>query len=139
MSLRLVIANKAYSSWSLRPWIALRHFGVPFEEIVIPLREPSTRARISSYSPTGRVPALIDGELAIWDSLAILEYLAEIRPDLPIWPRAASARAIARSEKAKPHGSITSTLSPRHAPSRRTAPTLPAISGWKSAIRMACR
>ncbi len=81
-SLKLVIANKAYSTWSQRPWILLTHFGVAFDEVVIPLDEPETTGRILAYSPSGRVPALIDGDVTVWDSLAILEYVAETRPDL---------------------------------------------------------
>ena len=75
--LKLVIANKLYSSWSLRPWMVLSAFNIPFEEIVIPLRVPESRGRILEFSPTGKVPALIDGEVSVWESLAIIEYLAE--------------------------------------------------------------
>jgi glutathione S-transferase len=97
MSLRLVIVNKAYSSWSLRPWLVLTHFGLPFDETVIPMAQPQTRADILKYSPTGKCPALIDGDLVIWESLAIIEYLAEKFPDVPIWPRGLAARAHART------------------------------------------
>src|ERR1700712_5390056 len=97
MTLRLVIVNKAYSSWSLRPWIAMTHFGIPFEETVIPMARPETRARILEFSPTGKCPALIDGDIVIWESLSILEYLAESFPDLAIWPRDKRARAQART------------------------------------------
>ena len=97
MTLRLVIVNKAYSSWSLRPWIAMRHFGVPFEETVIPMRQPETRARILEFSPTGKVPVLIDGDVRVWESLAILEYLAETHPEIAVWPRDKAARAHART------------------------------------------
>ena len=96
MPLRLVIGNKAYSSWSFRPWILLAHFKIPFEEIVIPLDHPATRADILKYSPTGRVPCLIDGALKIWETLAICEYVADVRPAKAIWPRAKAGRALAR-------------------------------------------
>jgi len=95
--MRLVIANKLYSSWSLRPWLVAAHFGIPFEEIVIPLDQPDTHARILEHSPSGRVPCLIDGDLHVWESLAIIEYLAETFPDHAIWPRDREARALARS------------------------------------------
>ncbi len=103
MSLTLVIANKAYSSWSFRPFILMRHFGVPFAEIVIPLGEETTHAEILRYSPAGKCPVLRDGALSVWDSLAIIEYLAERFPDLPIWPAVAAARATARSLAAEMH------------------------------------
>ncbi|MFZ0558445.1 MAG: glutathione S-transferase family protein [Methylovirgula sp.] len=103
MSLTLVIANKAYSSWSFRPFILMRHFGIPFVEIVIPLGEATTHAEILRHSPSGRCPALRDGAHTVWDSLAIIEYLAERFPELPIWPGEATARATARSLAAEMH------------------------------------
>jgi glutathione S-transferase len=95
--LKLIVANKAYSSWSLRPWILLAHFKIPFEEVVIPLDRPETRALILEHSPTGKVPALRDGPVTVWESLAIAEYIAEIYPQKAIWPRGKAARAHARS------------------------------------------
>ena len=103
MPLKLVIANKAYSSWSLRPWILLAHFKIPFEEIVIPLDEPTTRKRILAYAPTGKVPSLRDGAISVWESLAIMEYVAEKYPDKAIWPRARAARAHARTLSSEMH------------------------------------
>ena len=103
MPLKLVLANKAYSSWSLRPWILLAHFKIPFEEIVIPLDRPDTRAAILTHSPTGKVPALIDGPITIWESLAIMEYLGEKYPQKAIWPRAKAARAHARAIASEMH------------------------------------
>src|SRR5262245_27297813 len=81
MRYRLVIGNKNLSSWSLRPWLAMRQTGIPFEEIQIELDRPDTQANIRRYSPSGRVPILLVGDLAIWESLAILEYLAEVHPE----------------------------------------------------------
>jgi glutathione S-transferase len=107
MSLKLVIANKAYSSWSLRPWILMTHFGIPFEETVIALRRPETRADILKFSPTGKIPALVDGDVAVWESLAIIEYLAESFPGLTIWPRPKPARALARSLAAEMHAGFS--------------------------------
>ena len=75
--LKLAIANKRYSSWSFRPWIVLRHFDIPFTEIVIPLAQETTRADILRYSPSAKCPCLQDGTITVWDSLAIIEYLAE--------------------------------------------------------------
>ena len=100
---RLVIGNKNWSSWSLRPWLAMRRPGLPFDEINVRLRLPNSKAEILKHSPSGMVPTLIDGDLAIWDSLAILEYLAERHPEAELWPRDAGARAIARSAAAEMH------------------------------------
>ncbi len=99
--MKLIIANRTYSSWSLRAWLALRASGHPFEEQVVLLRQPDTRANILRWSPSGKLPCLIDNELAIWDSLAIAEYLAEEMP--PLWPLDGASRAIARSVSAEMH------------------------------------
>lgn len=101
--LDLVIGDKRYSSWSLRPWLALRHAGLPFREIKIRLRQPDTAQQARKYSPSGKVPLLRDGDLAIWDSLAICEYLAERFPDRNLWPSGREARARARSIAAEMH------------------------------------
>jgi glutathione S-transferase len=101
--LTIYLGNKNYSSWSMRPWLALKHTGVAFEEVVIPLYEPTSRATILGYSPSGRVPALKDGEHTVWDSLAICEYLAERFPDARLWPEDRIERARARSVSAEMH------------------------------------
>ena len=103
MSLTLVIGNKNYSSWSLRPWLALAHHKVPFDEIVVNLYADDAKARILAHSPSGKVPVLKDGEVSIWDTLAILEYLAEKFPQLNLWPVDAKARAHARAISAEMH------------------------------------
>lgn len=103
MAMTLIIANKTYSSWSMRPWLVMRHFGIPFEEIVIPLAQETTRAEILRYNPAGKCPALLDGGACVWDSMAIIETLAEGFPDLAIWPKARGARAQARSLAAEMH------------------------------------
>ena len=103
MPLKLVIANKAYSSWSLRPWILLAHFKIPFHEVVIPMDQPETRATMLKYAPTGKCPSLHDGRIGLWESLAIIEYVAESYPDKPIWPRGKAARAHARSLASEMH------------------------------------
>jgi glutathione S-transferase len=95
--LHLVIGNKNYSSWSLRPWMALSMAKLPFTETVIPLDMPDTARRIAEHSGAGRVPVLYHGKLVIWESLAILEYLAEAFPQKGLWPKSAAARAMARS------------------------------------------
>ncbi len=99
----LVIGNKNYSSWSLRPWLAMTHFGIPFRETMILLDTPTMKAEILAHSPAGRVPVLKHGELRIWDSLAILEYLAERFPQHDFWPADRAARAHARSLAAEMH------------------------------------
>lgn len=104
MTLRLAIVNKAYSSWSLRPWMLLTHFGVPFDETVIAMGRPETRSEILNFSPTGKCPALRDGHIVVYESLAIIEYIAENFPHLPIWPRDKAARALARSLANEMHG-----------------------------------
>lgn len=99
----LVIANKNYSSWSLRPWLAMRMAGITFDEIVIPLRQPETKAAILAHSPAGLVPILKHGGHRIWESIAILEYLAERFPASQLWPEDPAARAHARSVSAEMH------------------------------------
>lgn len=101
--MKLVVASKRYSSWSLRPWLAMRVAGVPFDEQVILLRQPETSAEIAKYSPSGVVPVLQDGDLTVWDSLAIIEYVAERFPDAGLWPAEVKARAVARSVSAEMH------------------------------------
>ncbi|MGO9674616.1 MAG: glutathione S-transferase family protein [Methylocella sp.] len=103
MTYTLVIANKTYSSWSFRPWILMRHFGIPFEEVTVPLGRPETRAEILRYSAAGKCPVLRDGERLVWDSLSIVEYVAEACPDRAIWPLDSAARAQARSLSAEMH------------------------------------
>jgi glutathione S-transferase len=101
--LSLVIGNKTWSSWSLRPWLVLKRLGIPFEEIRVQLRQPETKSSILGYSPAGKVPALRDGDLVIWDSLAIIEYVADLYPDRPVWPSDRIARGIARAVSAEMH------------------------------------
>jgi len=102
----LYIGNKNYSSWSLRPWLAARQIGFSFDEVIIPLDQPGTRTEILRYSPSGRVPCLVLGDQIIWDSLAICETLAELRPDAKLWPQDPVARALARSVSCEMHSSF---------------------------------
>ncbi|MBM3488209.1 MAG: glutathione S-transferase family protein [Alphaproteobacteria bacterium] len=99
--LTLVIGNKNYSSWSLRPWLALAVAGIPFDEIVIPLYRDDTKALLARHAPAGKVPVLRDGAIVVWESLAILAYLAKRHPEAGLWPdqRAARAHALAASHE----------------------------------------
>ncbi len=107
----LVIGNKNYSSWSLRPWLLMRHAGIDFTEVRIPLYTPESKQQIRHYSPSGKVPCLLDGDLAVWDSLAIAEYLAERHPALKLWPSDAAQRAHARSISAEMHSGFANLRS----------------------------
>lgn len=107
MSLSLVIGNKNYSSWSLRPWLFLKYHDFDFTEIRIPLYREDSKDKLLQYSPTGKVPVLLDGELKVWDSLAILEYLAERFPQTQGWPDDFAERAVARALAAEMHSGFT--------------------------------
>ena len=99
----LVVGNRNYSSWSLRGWLAARAAGVAFAEVLVRLSEPGSKEQLLKHSPAGKVPVLKHGERTIWDSLAIIEYLAEIRPDAGLWPADPGARAHARAIAAEMH------------------------------------
>ena len=99
----LVVGNRNYSSWSLRGWLATRAAGVPFDEVLVRLSEPGSKKELLKHSPAGKVPVLKHGARVIWDSLAIIEYLAEIRPAAGLWPADPAARAHARSIAAEMH------------------------------------
>ena len=105
--MKLIIANKNYSSWSLRPWLVLTHFGIPFEEELVLLSGEGWQANIRARSPSGRVPVLIDGDLVIPETIAIIEYLAERFPDNPIWPESRKERALARAASAEMHAGFS--------------------------------
>lgn len=100
---RLVVGDKNYSSWSLRPWLLMSMFDIPFEEINIDIYNDGARERILEHVPSGKVPALKVGEITIWDTMAIVEYLAETHADRKIWPDDKEARAIARAVSAEMH------------------------------------
>ncbi|WP_158937566.1 glutathione S-transferase family protein [Burkholderia sp. S171] len=102
--MKLVIGDKNMSSWSMRPWLVLKHFGIPFEEVMIRLARPDSSANILAHSPSGKVPCLVtDAGDAVWESVAIMETLAELFPQHAMWPRDASERAHARSISAEMH------------------------------------
>ncbi len=118
----LVIGNKAYSSWSLRPWLLMRHAQLDFEEVRLPLYTEAWNAGIARYSPSGKVPALIDGEVCVWDSLAICEYLAETHPAKRLWPQDRAARAAARAVSAEMHSGFRDLRSTMAMNVRRSFP-----------------
>ena len=101
--LTIYLGNKNYSSWSLRPWLVLKRLTVTFDEVVIPLYQPTSRETVLKYSPSGRVPALRHGDIMVWESLAICEYLAESFPTFDLWPKDPAARALARAVSAEMH------------------------------------
>src|SRR5690606_33391895 len=110
----LLIGNRNYSTCSLRPWLVLRHFEIPFEDEVLQLSGPRWRELIAERSPTGKVPVLVDGDLIIPETIAIIEYLADRFPELPIWPRDFRDRALARAAAAEMHGGFSALRN--HAP-----------------------
>jgi glutathione S-transferase len=107
--MKLLIGNKTYSSWSMRPWLAAKAASIPFEEEVVWLRQDATSATIRKVSPNAKVPALIDGDIVVFESIAILEYLAEKAPRL--WPADVAARAHARSLCAEMHAGFAALRS----------------------------
>lgn len=126
MPLRLLIGNKNYSSWSLRPWLAMKASGIAFEETLIPLGTADFRAKITALSGgegRGSVPVLIDGDVRVWETLAILEYLAEKFPEARLWPQAPGARAYARAISAEMHSGFGPLR--RHLPMNVRRPVKP--------------
>jgi glutathione S-transferase len=123
MALKLVIGNKNYSSWSFRPWIAMKVAGIAFEEEVISLDAADFKSRVTMISGTGKVPALADGGVHVWESLAILEYLDEKYPHAQLWPADPAARAHARAIAAEMHAGFV--------PLRRHLP----MNMWRPVIR----
>jgi glutathione S-transferase len=105
--LTLIVGSKNYSSWSLRPYLALKAAGLPFREMLIPLRTEDTYRHIRLYSPSGTVPVLLHGDITVWESLAICEYLAELAPEARLWPKDAAARAFGRSVANEIHGGFS--------------------------------
>ena len=109
--MKLVIGNKNYSSWSFRPWIAMKALGIPFEEILVPfgspLGNPEFKQRLAAYTPAGLVPVLIDDDVHVWETLAIMEYLAEKFPDKGVWPADTKARAQARVLSSEMHAGFS--------------------------------
>jgi glutathione S-transferase len=120
--LHLVIGTKAYSSWSLRPWIAMKAQGVTFRETVINLQQPDTTAEIKKYSAAAKVPVLLHGAITVWESLAILDYLADTFPDKVWWPKDLPARAHARAVSAEMHAGFSNLRGHMTMNTRKSAP-----------------
>jgi glutathione S-transferase len=112
--MKLLIGNRNYSTWSLRPWLVLKHFGIPFEDEVLQLSGDGWRDVLAQRSPTGKVPVLLDGDLVVPETIAIVEYLADLYPDKAIWPSDIDQRALARAASAEMHSSFGGLRS--HAP-----------------------
>ena len=123
MSLRLIIGNTNYSSWSLRPWIAMKAAGIAFEDTVISLDAPDFKAQITALSGAGKVPVLLDGDVRVWESLAIIEYVAEKFPAAGLWPAQENARAHARAVAAEMHAGFLPLR--RHLPMNVRRPVKP--------------
>jgi glutathione S-transferase len=123
MTLKLIIGNKNYSSWSFRPWIAMKVAGIAFEEEVVSLNAEDFKQRVRGISGTGKVPALADGGIRVWESLAILEYLAERFPAARLWPADPAARALARAISSEMHAGFV--------PLRRHLP----MNMWRPVVR----
>lgn len=124
MTLKLIVGNKNYSSWSMRPWLAMKAAGIEFSEEVISLNAPDFKARLLKFSGTGKVPTLIDGDVHIWESMAILEYLAEKFPAAQLWPADPKARAHARAISNEMHAGFV--------PLRRACP----MNLWRPVKKM---
>lgn len=112
--MKLLIGNRNYSTWSLRPWLVLRHFEMPFEDEVLMLSGEGWRETLAERSPTGKVPVLIDGDLVVPETLAIIEYLADLHPEKQIWPANRADRALARAAASEMHAGFQGLRS--HAP-----------------------
>jgi len=125
MALHLTLGNKNYSSWSFRPWIAVKVSGISFAETVIPIYYPGSREKFLALSPAGKVPILQDGDVTVWESLAILEYVAEKFADAGLWPRDAAARAHARAIASEMHAGFV--------PLRRQCP----MNMWRPVKKLA--
>ena len=137
--LTLIIGNRNYSSWSLRAWLAMRVAGLDFDEVVIPLDQPDTASRIREHSPAGRVPALQHGDLAVWDSLAICEYAAELAPAAHLWPEDPAARAVARSVSAEIHSGFAALRGALPMNVRAERPGIPIANDTQADIDRICR
>ncbi|HEY7248461.1 MAG TPA: glutathione S-transferase family protein [Xanthobacteraceae bacterium] len=120
MALRLIVGNKNYSSWSFRPWLAMKVAQIPFEDEVIALDASDFEARLAAFSGSGKVPLLVDGSVHVWESLAILEYVAEKFPDAKLWPEHFAARARARAIAAEMHAGFVPLR--RHLPMNMRRP-----------------
>jgi len=135
MDFELFIGNKNYSSWSFRPWIALRHKNIPFRETLVPFDFENGNPDLAAFSPSMKVPVLKDGDLTVWDSLAILEYVAECFPDKGLWPQERAARAFARSISAEMHSGFGALRDACPMNMRRPVETLGVSDAVKADVR----
>lgn len=133
-ALTLIIGNKAYSSWSLRPWLLLKHAGIPFTEKRIPIYTQAWQDALGNILPAGKVPVLRDGDLTIWDTLAICEYLAESFPEKNLWPSDRAVRAIARAVSAEMHSSFADLRHNMNMNCRKSLPGLGRAPGVQEDI-----
>lgn len=139
----LVIANKCYSSWSLRPWLLMKQLGVAFDEITIPLDLPDTKEKVLKYSPAGKVPILIDGDVTVWETVAIMEYVGDAF-GAPVWPSDRKARAMARSIVAEMHAGFPAlrnacpmNLGKKYAQKDRGEPVARDVARFSEIVRQA--
>ncbi|MGC2414961.1 MAG: glutathione S-transferase family protein [Stellaceae bacterium] len=143
--LTIYLGNKNYSSWSLRPWLVLKRTTVQFDEVVVPLYQPGSHEAVLKYSPSGRLPALRHGDVTIWESLAICEYLAESFPTFELWPKDPAARALARAISAEMHAGFQALRQHMpmnirsHFPGRGVTPEVQADINRVMAIWRDCR
>lgn len=133
-NLRLFIGNKNYSSWSFRPWIAMKHKEIPFQETLVPFDFENSNPEFVAFSPSRKVPVLKDGDLTVWDSLAILEYLAELFPEAGLWPEGSGQRATARSVTAEMHSGFAALRGACPMNMRRTPGALDASDAVKADV-----
>jgi glutathione S-transferase len=132
--IEIVIGTKALSSWSLRPWLALKATGQPFKETLIELRQPDSKAKILQHSPAGLVPVLKHGGLALWESLSICEYIAETFPKAKLWPDDAGTRAVARCAATEMHGGFAPLRAAMSMDIKKRLPTPPITPEVKACI-----
>lgn len=130
----LFIGNKNYSSWSFRPWIALRHKAIAFKETLVPFDFESGNPKFREFSPSLKVPVLKDGGVTVWDSLAILEYVADCHPEAGLWPKEQEQRALARAVSAEMHSGFTALRGACPMNMRRPVEVLPVDAGVKADV-----
>lgn len=133
--MRLLIGNKNYSTWSLRPWLVLKHFAIPFDEEFLPLSGDKWQENLAARSPTGKVPVLVDGDLVVPETLAIIEYIADAHPHKPIWPSDIASRALARAASTEMHAGFTDLRNAAPMNLRASHPGRVDYAGIKSDMR----
>ncbi|MEM7069815.1 MAG: glutathione S-transferase family protein [Pseudomonadota bacterium] len=132
--MKLYIGNKNYSSWSFRPWLGLKAKRIPFEEVLVPFDMPAGNPKFREFSPTGKVPCLVDGEVTVWESLAIMEYAADKFPEANLWPADLEERAVARAISHEMHGGFGDLRNECPMNLRREHKPLPVSDGVKKDV-----